>query len=176
MAKQDYAAAEAAFQAAAKLDPSSAEPYNAMANLYNAQKKFDQAAAMTAEALKRGGGSAGGGSPETMFNQGVTLWNAGKIAEAKAQFEAATKAKPDYAEAHYWIGMANLNEGKMPEAVDVVRDLREARADRPVRRAGQEDAPADQAAVSAVSLQVSQHFRGRASRARPRPISIPRSK
>jgi tetratricopeptide (TPR) repeat protein len=116
MAKQDYAGAEAAFQAAAKLDPTSAEPYNAMANMYNAQKKFDQAAAMTAEALKRGGGSAGGGSPETMFNQGVTLWNAGKPAEAKAQFEAAVKAKPDYADAHYWIGMANLNEGKMPEA------------------------------------------------------------
>jgi tetratricopeptide (TPR) repeat protein len=116
MGKQDYPAAEAAFQAAAKLDPTSAEPYNAMANLYNAQKKFDQAAAMTAEALKRGGGSAGGGSPETLFNQGVTLWNAGKAAEAKAQFEAAVKAKPDYADAHYWIGMANLNEGKMPEA------------------------------------------------------------
>jgi tetratricopeptide (TPR) repeat protein len=116
MGKQDFAAAEAAFQAAAKLDPSSAEPYNAMANLYNSQKKFDQAAAMTAEALKRGGGSAGGGSPETLFNQGVTLWNAGKPAEAKAQFEAAVKAKPDYADAHYWIGMANLNEGKMPEA------------------------------------------------------------
>ncbi len=116
MQKQDYPAAEAAFQAAIKLDPNSAEPYNALANLYNATKKFDQAAAMTAEALKRGGGSAGAGSPETMFNQGVTLWNAGKIAEAKAQFEAAVKAKPDYADAHYWSGMANLNEGKMPEA------------------------------------------------------------
>jgi TolA-binding protein len=116
MAKQDYAAAEAAFQAAAKLDPNSAEPYNALANLYNATKKFDQAAQMTAEALKRGGGSAGGGSPEVTFNQGVTLWNAGKIAEARAQFEAAVKAKPDYADAHYWVGMANLNEGKMPEA------------------------------------------------------------
>lgn len=116
MQKQDYAGAEAAYQAAAKLDPASAEPYNALANLYNATKKFDQAASMTAEALKRGGGSAGGGSPEVTFNQGVTLWNAGKIAEAKAQFEAAVKAKPDYADAHYWVGMANLNEGKMPEA------------------------------------------------------------
>jgi tetratricopeptide (TPR) repeat protein len=116
MAKQDFEKAEAAFQAAAKLDPSSAEPYNAMANLYNSQKKFDQAAAMTAEALKRGGGTGGGNTPETMFNQGVTLWNAGKIAEAKTQFEAAAKARPDYADAHYWVGMANLNEGKMPEA------------------------------------------------------------
>jgi tetratricopeptide (TPR) repeat protein len=117
MAKQDYPAAETAFQAASKLDPNSAEPYNALANLYNATKKFDQAAAMTAEALKRGGGSGGGaGSPEVMFNQGVTLWNAGKIAEARAQFEAAVKAKPDYADAHYWVGMAYLNEGKMPEA------------------------------------------------------------
>jgi tetratricopeptide (TPR) repeat protein len=116
MQKQEYDKAEAAFKAAATLDPNSAEPYNALANMYNTQKKFDQAAAMTAEAMKRGGGSTGGGSPETTFNQGVTLWNAGKIAEAKAQFESAVKAKPDYAEAHYWIGMANLNEGKMPEA------------------------------------------------------------
>jgi Tfp pilus assembly protein PilF len=114
--KKEYDKAEAAFQAAAKLDPNSAEPYNALANMYNAQKKFDQAAAMTSEALKRGGGSAGGGTPETLFNQGVTLWNAGKVAEARTQFEAAVKAKPDYADAHYWIGMANLNEGKMPEA------------------------------------------------------------
>lgn len=118
LTKKEYDQAETAFKAASALDASSAEPYNALAQLYNTQKKFDQAAAMTAEAIKRGGaaGSAGAGSPETLFNQGVTLWNAGKIGEARTQFEAAAKAKPDYAEAHYWVGMANVNEGKLPEA------------------------------------------------------------
>lgn len=120
--KQDFDKAEAAFLAAAKLAPDSAEPYNALAGLYNTQKKYDKAAEMTAEATKRqgggstGAGGAGGASPEVLYNQGVILWNAGKIAEAKGQFEAAVKAKPDYADAHYRLGMALLNEGKTAEA------------------------------------------------------------
>jgi tetratricopeptide (TPR) repeat protein len=120
--KQDWDKAELAFQAAAKLAPDSAEPYNALAGLYNTQKKYDKAAEMTAEATKRQGaggatGAGGGGaSAETLYNQGVILWNAGKIADAKGQFEQAVKAKPDYADAHYRLGMAYLNEGKLPEA------------------------------------------------------------
>ena len=56
------------------------------------------------------------GSAQDRYNQGVILWNAGKIAEAKAQFEASVKADPNYADANYWVGMANLNGGNMPEA------------------------------------------------------------
>jgi tetratricopeptide (TPR) repeat protein len=115
LTKKDDANAEAALLAASKLDPTNGDPYNQLATLYNGQKKFDKAAEMAGEAAKRGGG-AGGAAPEALYNQGVVLWNAGKASEAKAQFEAAVKAKPDYADAHYWIGMANLNEGKMPEA------------------------------------------------------------
>ena len=44
------------------------------------------------------------------------MWNAGKYAEAKEQFEAAVKADPTMAMAHYQLGMANLNLGKIPEA------------------------------------------------------------
>lgn len=113
--KKDDAKAEEAYLEAAKLDPKNADPYHQLATIYNGQKKFDKAAEMAGEAAKRGGGSAGA-SPEAAYNQGVVLWNAGKITDAKAQFEAAVKVKPDYADAHYWIGMANLNEGKMPEA------------------------------------------------------------
>ena len=39
-----------------------------------------------------------------------------KYAEAKEQFEAAVKADPNMAMAHYQLGMANLNLGKIPEA------------------------------------------------------------
>ena len=118
-AKKDVPKAEEAFLAASALKPESPEPFNQMANLYNANKQYDKAAQMAAEASKRSAGAAGAGgaaSAESLFNQGVVLWNGQKYAEAKAQFEAAAKAKPDYADAHYWVGMANLNTGAMPAA------------------------------------------------------------
>jgi tetratricopeptide (TPR) repeat protein len=62
-------------------------------------------------------GGAGGGSADAVYNQGIILWNQGKVAEAKAKFEEALKADPNYADAHYQLGMALLNEGKLPDAV-----------------------------------------------------------
>jgi tetratricopeptide (TPR) repeat protein len=117
-AKKDVPKAEEAFLAASALKPDTPEPFNQMANLYNANKQYDKAAQMAAEASKRSAGASGGGgaSAESLFNQGVVLWNGQKYAEAKVQFEAAVKAKPDYADAHYWVGMANLNTGAMPAA------------------------------------------------------------
>jgi tetratricopeptide (TPR) repeat protein len=117
--KQDWANAEAAFKKAIEMKPDTPEPYNALANIYNTQKKFDMAAAMTEEATKRsagGAGGAGGGSADDLFNQGVIFWNAGKIAEAKRQFEAAVQANPKMADAHYWAAMAYLNEGNLDGA------------------------------------------------------------
>jgi cytochrome c-type biogenesis protein CcmH/NrfG len=52
-----------------------------------------------------------------MYNQGVVLFNAGKYADAKGQFEAATKADPNNANAFYQLGMTSLNLGQIPEAV-----------------------------------------------------------
>jgi len=94
------------------------DAYNALANVYNMEKKFDDAAKMTEEANKvAGGGAVLGANPDSVFNQGVIFWNAGKIPEAKKQFEETIKLKPDHADAHYWVGMADLNEGKIPDAV-----------------------------------------------------------
>jgi tetratricopeptide (TPR) repeat protein len=82
-------------------------------------KRYDDAAKMTEEATKHAGtaSAAGGGSADSLFNQGVIFWNAGKIADAKKQFEAAIQANPGHAEAHYWVAMANLNEGNTNDAV-----------------------------------------------------------
>jgi tetratricopeptide (TPR) repeat protein len=55
-------------------------------------------------------------SSETLYNQGVVLWNAGKYPEARVQFEAAVKANPDNADAHYQLGMVHLNLGQIPDA------------------------------------------------------------
>lgn len=117
LAKKDYEAAEGTYKKALEVNPSSAEAYNGLANIYNAQKKFDQAAEASAQAAKLGAAAPGGASASTVFNQGVIAWNASRIDDAKKAFEEAVKLDPKLAEAHYWLGMANLNQGKMPEAV-----------------------------------------------------------
>jgi len=119
---KDYDKAEAAFKKAIEVKPDFAEAYNGLATVYNAEKKFDLAAEASAQAMKlmgtsAAGGAAGGGvTAGATFNQGVILWNAGKIPEAKAQFEQAVKLDPNMAEAHYWLGMAFVNAGNTAEA------------------------------------------------------------
>lgn len=115
--KKEYDQAEASYKKALEINPSSAEAYNGLATVYNAQRKFDQAADASAQAQKLSAGSPGGGaSASTIFNQGVIAWNASRIADAKKSFQEAVRLDPTLADAHYWLGMANLNEGNMPEA------------------------------------------------------------
>src|SRR5919204_4612395 len=119
--KKEYDKAEAAYKKAVEVKPDYAEAYNGLANIYNAQRKFDEAAAASSKAAELGGAAAGGeggGNADAMFNQGVILWNAGKIADAKKQFEAAIAANPSHAEAHYQLGMALVNEGNLAAAAN----------------------------------------------------------
>ena len=116
MAKQQFTEAEASFKKAIELKPDNADAYTALANLYNSQKKFDLAAEASSNAAKYSSGG-GGGNAEASYNQGVILFNAGKFAEAKTQFEAATKTDPNHAMAQYQLGMTSLNLGQIPEAV-----------------------------------------------------------
>ena len=51
-----------------------------------------------------------------MYSAGVGLWNANKFAEAQQAFESALKADPNYADAHFMLGKAFLNGGKLAEA------------------------------------------------------------
>jgi tetratricopeptide (TPR) repeat protein len=118
--KKDYDKAEAAYKKAIEIKPDYAEAYSGLANIYNATRKFDQAATASAKAMELGGGAGaaagGGGNADAMFNQGVILWNAGKVAEAKKQFEGAVAANPNHAESHYQLGMALVNEGNLAGA------------------------------------------------------------
>jgi tetratricopeptide (TPR) repeat protein len=114
MAKKDEKAAEAAWKQALEVKADYAEAMNALSTLYNNQKRFDEAAAMSAKAASASGGS---GNADATFNQGIILWNQGKIAEAKAKFEETIKLNASHPDAHFQLGMALLNEGKLPEAV-----------------------------------------------------------
>jgi tetratricopeptide (TPR) repeat protein len=120
--KGDQAAAEAAFKKAIDLDPKLADPYSALAILYNQQKKFDDATAMSAKANELLGSSATGGDPAMVYNQGIILWNAGKYPEAKAEFEKVIKLDPKFAEAYYRLGMANVNLGQLPDAAKALQE------------------------------------------------------
>jgi tetratricopeptide (TPR) repeat protein len=115
-----YDEAEAAYKKAIELKPDFSEAYNGLANVYNAAKKFDLAAEASKKAIELvSAAPAAGGTPgvaaapsaSQTFNQGVIFWNAGKIPEAKAQFEAAVKTDPNMADAQYWLGMALINGG-----------------------------------------------------------------
>ena len=117
-----YDEAEAAYKKAIELKPDFADAYSGLANLYNAEKKFDQAAEASKKSMELSGaaagagGAAGGGNASAVFNQGVILWNAGKIPDAKEQFEQAVKLDPNMPDAQYWLGMALLNGGDMAGA------------------------------------------------------------
>ncbi len=120
--KKDYVQSEAAFKKALELKPDYVEAYNGLATIYNAQKKFDEAQAASqkaAELAAAAGPSAGGGSVDALYNQGVIAWNAGKAEDAKASFEAAIKANPAHADSHYQLGMCFVNLGKLPEAAEM---------------------------------------------------------
>lgn len=116
MQKKDPVQAETAWKKAIELKPDYAEAMTALSTLYNSQKRFDEAAAMSARAAAAGGG--GGGSADAIYNQGIILWNQGKIADARVKFEEAIRANPNHAESHFQYGMALLNEGKTAGAVE----------------------------------------------------------
>jgi TolA-binding protein len=115
-AKKDYPAAEAAYKKAIELDPATIDAYNGLATIYNDQKKFPEAQAMSAEAMKRSSAGGGSGGADTMYNAGVISWNANDFAKAQEQFTAAVAANPNHAESHFMLGQVNLNLGKLPDA------------------------------------------------------------
>jgi len=124
--KKDYDNAETNYKKAIELKADYSDAYSGLANVYNAQRKFDLAAAASAKATELSASSAGagaaggggGGNADALFNQGVILWNGGKVAEAKKAFESAIQANPNHAEAHYQLGMALVNEGNLAGAAN----------------------------------------------------------
>ena len=55
--------------------------------------------------------------PQVLVAEGHVAQLGGRSEDALRCFTAAVKADPNYADANYWVGMANLNGGNMPEAI-----------------------------------------------------------
>jgi tetratricopeptide (TPR) repeat protein len=117
---KDWDKAEAAYKKSTEIKADDAAAFSGLATVYNAQRKFDQAAEASAKASQLAGSlsasGGAGGSADALYNQGVILWNAGKIPDAKKAFEGAVAANPNHAEAHYQLGMALVNEGNLAGA------------------------------------------------------------
>jgi tetratricopeptide (TPR) repeat protein len=56
-------------------------------------------------------------NPRAHLNLGQALFQAGRLPEAVASFEAALRLKPAYAEAHYNLGLAQSRLGRTTEAI-----------------------------------------------------------
>ncbi len=114
---EDYDQAEAAFKQVIALKADYAAAFTGLANIYNEQRRFDEAAEASAEAARLSGSALGGATdPIAVYNQGIIFWNAQKFGEAKAQFEQTIQLDPNHAEAHYFLAMASLNQGNMADA------------------------------------------------------------
>ncbi len=110
--------AEAAFKRVIELRPDYANAFINLSNIYNSQRRFDEAAEASAEAARLSGAGEGATTdPIAVYNQGVIYMNAQRIVEAKAQFEQTISLDPSHAEAHYWLAMTHLNIGDMADAV-----------------------------------------------------------
>jgi cytochrome c-type biogenesis protein CcmH/NrfG len=103
--------AEAAFLKAIELDPNLRDPYSQLASIYNGERKFDEAAKMSAKANELAGsaGAAGGGDAVSLYNAGIINWNAGKYEDARNEFAKAVKMDPKNANAQYYLGMTIFN-------------------------------------------------------------------
>jgi tetratricopeptide (TPR) repeat protein len=129
--QQKPAEAEAAFKKVIELKPDHGGAYSELATLYNSQKKFDLAAEASTNAAKYLGASGGAAGAEAAYNQGVIMFNSGKFAEARTQFEAAVKTDPTMGMAHYQLGMTALNLGDIPAAVTALEGYLKAEPEGP---------------------------------------------
>lgn len=126
----NHAEAERALRRAAEIAPDDAAAYDALADVYNAQRRFDEAGEASAEAARLSGGAEGGGSDAgAVFDQGLIAWNAGRLDEARGLFEQTLTLDPSHGEANYWLGMASLNAGQIAEAVTFWRTYVEREPD-----------------------------------------------
>ena len=134
----DKAGAEAKFQEAAKKNADLPAAWQALAILAYEKKdwprtvEYGQKAmdldpsltnlyGMMAEAAAKSGDKKGAAqwrakyaeanpdTPEVLYNRGVEAYNQNKMKEAQEALSRAVAANPDYALAHFWLGMASIN-------------------------------------------------------------------
>jgi tetratricopeptide (TPR) repeat protein len=92
------------------LDPENTDLYGALIEAYRAKGNK----AKVAEYEKKYA-SANPDKPEILYNQAVDLYNKGDAKAAEPVLRKILAAQPDYANAHFLLGMTCLNLNKVPD-------------------------------------------------------------
>jgi tetratricopeptide (TPR) repeat protein len=149
--KDDYATAEKYLRQAIELDPSLERAYASLGTYYLRQKKYDASLDMADRLLQRNPNSAealslryeslkalkrtdeakqaqlamqatsGNQTADEAFRQGVALYNANNVPEAEKAFERSLAKDPNYAKAHYLLGLCHASKGDMAKAREHVQ-------------------------------------------------------
>ncbi len=102
--KKDWAKTVEYGQKATDLDPSLTDLYGMMTDA--ATKAGDKKGAAEWHAKYA---EANPDTPEILYNHGVDAYNHNKMKEAEEALTKAVAARPDYALAHFWLGMVEIN-------------------------------------------------------------------
>ncbi|MFL6354435.1 MAG: tetratricopeptide repeat protein [Bryobacteraceae bacterium] len=106
---KSYDAAIAAYNKSLALKPGDASVYNQMGNIYGAQKKIPEATA----ALTKAAQSDPAMAAKAYYNMGANLVNGGQSDQAVDFFQKAIQADPNYADAHYQLGICLMGKAQV---------------------------------------------------------------
>ncbi|HSB56118.1 MAG TPA: tetratricopeptide repeat protein, partial [Gemmatimonadales bacterium] len=84
-----------------------------LAGIYEAQKDYPYAVQERVNAI-----NANPDDPSLLLDLGVTLGKAGMMPQAEDKLRQATEGNPRDSRAWFWLGMAEMEEGKRDEARD----------------------------------------------------------
>ena len=102
-----FTEAEGAFRRALEVKPEYALAYYGLANIYAKQNRPDDAAAARGQAnrIALTALAAGDAQAADAVSRGVTFLDAGNVSDARRRFEDALGRTPNFAPAHYWLGV-----------------------------------------------------------------------
>ncbi len=109
--RKDWANAEASYKKALEIRPDYPDAVNNLSALY---VNTGRAAEANDFLAKTAGASS---DPKVLLQQGVTLFNTGKQAEAAEIFQKLVVADPTGAEPYYYLGTIAVGQGKTAECI-----------------------------------------------------------
>jgi tetratricopeptide (TPR) repeat protein len=106
---KSYDAAVAAYNKSLALKPDDASLYNQIGNIYGAEKKIPEASAALTKAAQLDPAMAS----KAYYNLGANLVNSGQADQAVEFFQKAIQADPNYADAHYQLGICLMGKAQV---------------------------------------------------------------
>jgi Flp pilus assembly protein TadD/5-hydroxyisourate hydrolase-like protein (transthyretin family) len=110
-AKEEYAQAVAGYMKVFEKNPAQSDILTAIANTYNNWGKREEAAEWYKKIPP-----AEIRDVDTAYNSGILIYNGGNAEGALPYLSRALAIDPEFADAHYWMGMAFVSLGKTDEA------------------------------------------------------------